>query len=743
MGREPINKKRKNHINLSAEELFTDREEPRKAFWNLYDSMLEGQSEVMTYYGVGGIGKTSILKKLCRELEEKTSKKVMPNYAFFSFEGGAGKEDFLFSLSRQMMLWNNKLRFPLFDTALKKIAIDGGKNWDKFIEGAKETFTEHPLVDAALNIGGQFIPGIDTAAKIVDWLCTQASHKITEKEKQSGENSYLYNEIKCGDAKLLKEKLHEYFYEDVSDAMSEMNTKYVVFIDGYEKYVNAVKDSNLSNGIDNWIMEYMANISNMFLVIGGREKLNWDETILPKNQQHRIGDLSEIDATLFLNKVGIYDCELISGLYKLTNGTPAYLDICKNVFCQMPEGVKPSINDFGKDTSALVRRYLEEMDAGDLNMMVMTSYLPTVWDMPMAVQVAKKLGYEAYLDNLDKLIKLSVFEKVDKGIKIHETCRNVIREAHKDRQERIGAEIIQYLARVLLESKDSVDYMQRCMQFAEVFELCEKKVLSDEEISCIVSQIEVEVMYSSEYAKGEMLVSKLEETLHKVGYKPEIILTYKFVEANLCQKQMKYDEYHKMAVNLWDYVNEKVESLTVFHLKSAELLAVSCMNLGDYTTALSAFNYILESRQFVEEWSGENDISIIGNMAIACRELGYYEEAKKGFEIVYDDMIATYKTDNIYTLKALRDVGDIYRRLGNVEEAKKIFKYIIDALEELEVGSEHPMKLDALYLLGLIYIIMGDDERGISELEKIKEMIGVEHPFFGVVEKALNEICSQ
>ena len=730
---------------LSAEDLFTDREVPRKVFWDLYDSMSvdNGECEVLTYYGIGGIGKSSLLNKLSLELEDKTSKKKMPNYAFFSFEGNASKEEFLFSLSRQMMLYEKKLRFPLFDYAFSRIFILERKNISEFTDNAKNLFEENHLVKIATKIGGQIIPGLDTAIEVAEEICSLASGKISEKERKTGKCAKLYNEIDTLPIDKLKGMLQKYFRYDVQHFLLENSEPYVVFVDGYENYVSLIKDGNLSEGVDDWFSKELVKLPNVLWVIGGREKLNWDEEVLPDEHQHRVGDLSELDSAEFFRKCGIIDEELVSALYKLTNGTPAYLDLCKETYDKIVISKKPTIEDFGKDTNELVRRYFKKMEENDQKIMVMLSFLPKVWDMPMAEQVAKALGYEAYLDNLDKLIKLSVFEKVDKGIKIHETSRNVIREAHKDRQERIGAAIIQYLARVLLESKDSVDYMQRCMQFAEVFELCEKKVLSDEEISCIVSQIEAEVMYSSEYAKGEMVISKLEEKLHKVGYKPEIILLYKFMEVNLCQKQMKYDEYHKMTANLWDYVNEKVEPLTVFHLKSAELLAVSCMNFGDYTAALSVFNYILECRQFVKEWSGENDISIIGNMAIACRELGYYEEAKKGFEIVYDDMIATDKTDNIYTLKALRDVGDIYRRLGNVDEAKKIFEYIIEALGELEVGSEHPMKLDALYELGLIYIIMGDDERGISELEKIKKMVGVEHPFFRVVEKALNEIYSK
>ena len=58
---------------LKASRIFTDREEPRAAFWQQYRRLEEeiAQEEanvhVLTYYGIGGIGKSSLLKKIMEE----------------------------------------------------------------------------------------------------------------------------------------------------------------------------------------------------------------------------------------------------------------------------------------------------------------------------------------------------------------------------------------------------------------------------------------------------------------------------------------------------------------------------------------------------------------------------------------------------------------------------------------------------------------------------------------------------
>ena len=100
-----------------VQDTFTDREEPRKAFWELYNRMESGDVEVINFYGVGGEGKTTFLRKLQSELEKKANNK---KYLYYNCEAGTGMKAVLYILSRQMMMHNSKLRFPLFDAAFIK-----------------------------------------------------------------------------------------------------------------------------------------------------------------------------------------------------------------------------------------------------------------------------------------------------------------------------------------------------------------------------------------------------------------------------------------------------------------------------------------------------------------------------------------------------------------------------------------------------------------------------------------------
>ena len=56
-----------------AERIFVDRVEPRQAFWQAFSTAQQGLEEplVLHYYGVGGMGKTSLHSQLEKELGER------------------------------------------------------------------------------------------------------------------------------------------------------------------------------------------------------------------------------------------------------------------------------------------------------------------------------------------------------------------------------------------------------------------------------------------------------------------------------------------------------------------------------------------------------------------------------------------------------------------------------------------------------------------------------------------------
>ena len=107
--------KRPAFYKISAVKEFTDRTEPRKAFWNRYAKMVSEGSTVISFYGAGGVGKSELLKKL--EEEIKHHDKLTGNeckYVKYDFSFSTGLLDVLKTLKSQLSAYG--CAFPLFDT---------------------------------------------------------------------------------------------------------------------------------------------------------------------------------------------------------------------------------------------------------------------------------------------------------------------------------------------------------------------------------------------------------------------------------------------------------------------------------------------------------------------------------------------------------------------------------------------------------------------------------------------------
>ena len=598
------------------------------------------------------------------------------------------------------MLYNKKLRFPLFDAAFTKIATADGKDLKAFEENARKFFVDNDLVDIAINIGGQFLPGLEPATKIVKAICSFASGRKYKNELEKGPNSQLYFAVmsKKEGKEIRNNYIHECFKRDVKAFFAEMEQPYVVFIDGYENYVSLLKNENYADDKDDWLREALVKeLPNVLWVIAGREKLNWDEELLPSDQQHRVGDLSQKDTAEFFKKVNIVDEELVGALYKLTNGTPAYLYLCKRTYEKIVEIRKPIIDDFGKNTSELVERYLENMSDSDKKIMIMLSFFPKVWDIHMAENVARALGYEGYIDNIYKLVKMSLFERAENGYKLHETFRSVVKNAHKDRQERIGTAIIQYLTQILLNSRASMDYMHRCMQFVEAFELCEKKVVSDEEMKEVLLNIFEEL-----YIKGEHVFEVLENALERAKYNPNVIISCKSCRCINLQNIGKYAESLDIAKQTLEYANKQTEVDDISWIDSYGNIGKACCLMEENQEALE---YLSKAYALAfDKWGEKNLITVntLRSLAEVYTELEQFEIAKDILEKVYEVYMESLGKKDKDTVMVLSDIARIYIKLGEFEKALNYSRQAYDGIKSA-LGEEHIITIGILSDMALIY----------------------------------------
>jgi len=717
-----------------ANDLFTDREDPRRAFWDVYNSMVPGEYTAIGYYGIGGIGKSTLLKKLVSEIDEKIPESKGLDHIMYSFEDYTSKEVFLFQLSRQMKLRNKGLEFPLFDEAIAKICREGNRDIEKMKADVVESFSQNPLIGTALSFLGEFLPGVDPATRIAEKVVELTNNAVSAYERKHGKNAVLYNQIAYSDNKtLINDYLHEYFIFDVNAAMKKRTRPLVIFLDGYEKYVDILNNAELVTGKDNWIHYNwlrLVNIPNTLWVVAGREKMNWKEDVLPKEQLHRVGDLSEKDAMEYFEKAGVSDETLIPQLCKLCNGTPVYMDLCVKTYVEISKMREPVIDDFGKDTSELAQRYLTCMDKPTRRLLELIAWLPNVWTKNMVTDIVKMVNYDSYLPEMNIILSLSLIEPIELGYKLHETCRVVARKVC-DNAELIQNAVINYLEERVVSPFNPKEKLYMLSQLFDVLPHADCVSLDEQELALLLDVFENELENSVTFYENAILADKIDAYITRCDVSAGIKVRSGWIKEETLVEAGQYKIANALAIQNYEYACSFLPEDSKEKLHIMSQLAFSYYSVGNYNEAKNVAKKCLEISTRV---LGEEDAVTLGaasNLANAHAALGEYTDAKELRQKCYEIAKRLFGEEHPNTLGALHNLAVSYGLSKEDEVAKELTEKCYE-MEKRVFGEEHPSTLSTLNSLVVCYTSLGEIERAeeIGEpcYEMHKRVLGETHP---------------
>lgn len=429
----------------NAQDRFTDRKEPRKAFWDVYNSMEDGDVEVINYYGDGGIGKTSLLKCILSEVDNQTTSDTF----MYGFDFNPSYLDFLFVLSRRIMLNDEQKRpFYVFDYAYSRILATKYGYTETDLENrlkSKESPKAVTYGKKALTFAADFIPYCSNTfemlgEKVFDFFEKRLTDKKTRIDVDIKSRIY---EISKMDADDIEKQIQKYFAFDAKSVLSTLSRPMVILLDGYEYLVNILRDGDLAYTNENWlcgidgIVYYLPNV---LWVIAGRQKLSWSEEILPSENSHLIGELSDNDTENYFKNAGI-NPNLALELRKLTKGVPVYMDLCYDTYKKLKQNKESiTIDKFGENTDELAERFYQNMEVSQQKAFRFLCCLPLFWNDELVMMVCdsdKEIEFEyksSVSINLDIIKKLSLVRKENGYFCIHEIQRDAILN-HMDKNE--------------------------------------------------------------------------------------------------------------------------------------------------------------------------------------------------------------------------------------------------------------------------------------------------------------------
>lgn len=358
---------------------FTNREKERDVLRRLLALPAGQPLPVVIFYGVGGTGKSWLLRRLRSELPPE-----IPS-ALLDFDPQAGGAPYHTDSSRALAELRRQLasvECPRFDLAY---------SWLRFHEGVKE---EPLLKDKGLaGIAIEALAGMaaSTAAglPLVGYFTKKLAAKLGKRFKGSRLERWLADKTNQEDflrlrtlpAQEIYPQLVDRFLLDLAENLPEQTGRAcrgVLFLDTAEALrIGLLGDAQIHQR-EQWLRDLHRSDSPLLLVLAGRDRLSWEDADPEYRdprflEQYLVGGLSEHDSRIFLQQCGITDPSMENAALRVsvdtepavTGGNAGYhlfsLGLCADTLRNEP-GADPSSFDMAPgDVTRLADRFLKSL----------------------------------------------------------------------------------------------------------------------------------------------------------------------------------------------------------------------------------------------------------------------------------------------------------------------------------------------------------------------------------------------
>lgn len=641
---------------------FTDRERFLKIFQDiLRQSDRKGQF-VLAFYGIGGIGKTSLRKELVRILE--TSKAGLI-WAVLDFEVPSFREQetALFALSNSLKE-KYETQFPTFDLAYAVY-------WKKtrpHIPMSKENITS--LADGAIadmiRIVGSVssIPIIGMIPTITNVL---AKGKKSLKEWWVKRGKQELSTLAQLEPKEIAERLPLYWAVDFRTFLQRKKSSGVLFIDSYDALWEGVRSEAKIFTQDAWVRELVSQLPESFWVICGREKIRWPEYDVRWSKhlkQYLVGELTSADARRFLRSCLIVDESLQQVIIEASKGVPYYLDLAVDTYFEIRNRFyrKPVAADFAKTHHDVLIRFLRYLDKSEIETLKVLA-VPRFWDYSLFENLVNefKTGFP-----ITAFADLCRFSFVNKGEAPETwTMHQLMRESLRERLDPDASKAVHLFlfnhyngAHKEIDIKNITDKHKTAL--TETF--YHAKFCLD--AAALFKWFIAAAAAFDQAAQWKLLTPLYEETTA-------------ILEKSLGQEHVD--------------VASAIDKLAKLYHAQAE-----------YTITESLYKRALRIREKIFGQDDPNVAQSSNNLADLLRDQGKYSEAEQLYTRALEIRINVFGQDNYYVAESMNSLAVLLWNQGRYAEAEPYFKQAI-VIREKSLGSSHPEVAESVNNLAMCY----------------------------------------
>ncbi len=697
---------RGNEPTLKEGKQFTDREEFLEAFYKAYESKVKEEHKILVYYGIGGIGKTSLRKELSRRIEEEKLNSVWtaidldtPTYR--------EQETALFVL-RNLLNEKYKINFPSFDIAYTVY-------WQKTHPQTPLTKENFPLltgvnvVAGILRVVGE-MPYIGFVPKLTKAFMT-GQNVFREWWKKRGEKELA--SLPNFEPKEISERMPMFWASDLKDYLEQKNKKAVLFLDTYEALWENVSASGGFFMRDEWIRELVSHLPEVLWVICGREKLRWEEQDKDWRdfiEQHLLGRLSDIDSKYFLKTCGVEKEDVQEVIVKASKGVPHFLDLAVDTYYEINNKYnrEPETKDFAKTQQDVLERFLRYLDKTEILTLKVLS-AARFWDSEIFETLVEdfKTGYP--IMNMNELFRFSfISEGINPDTWI---MHDLMRESLQSKQsEDILIKVHKRLFDYYNNKLKGIDFKN--ISQTDKLSLLEayyhgKICLNAKELIEWFNEISKIFDKAAEWKTIMPLYEDLINHIEKTNGEMRIELAN--LQISLARLYEFFDKFSEGKELLNNALKIRKEIFGEKHQDVARVLnnfAVLYGKQGKYNEAEPLLKQALEMNTLI---LGDNHIDLANtmtNLAILYLYSGKYEDAEQLYKRALEIRENNLGKEHIDVGSALSNLATLYLTEGNYALAETFF---VKALENFQknFGEEHPMTASVYYNISNLYLKQG------------------------------------
>ncbi|MFO7274373.1 MAG: hypothetical protein DIU55_005845 [Bacillota bacterium] len=427
---------------------FTDRVDYITAFRRALEAP-RPPHRVLVFYGVGGIGKTTLRKELARRFAAEhpgglwcTVDFVIPQLR--------GPEAALAAIAYNLThdpdgaFRRNGLTFPAFELAyltyLQKVEPH---------KPIKE-YRNVPLFDPDSVLAQVVGATLDWASEAVSVVKVINRMRDLIRDHLTRRQYAAIQELPGLEPSEILERLPYFLAADLKNWMQRHPGRPVVIcLDSYEALWQRRTDG-LEFETDGWVRELIAHLPEVLWVICGREKLRWHERYPewePALDQHLVGRMADQDMEVFLTSCGIADPAVRARIIQASEGVPFYLDLAVDTYYEIKRTKEPAPDDFTPVRGEVMDRflrYLSEPETVTLRVLCVARW----WDRSLFEHLVREFqtGYSPAA--FDSLVRFSFIRQEAGGrYAMHELMRaNLAATTDPELVQRIHRAIADYYA---------------------------------------------------------------------------------------------------------------------------------------------------------------------------------------------------------------------------------------------------------------------------------------------------------